>query len=162
MRRFQLIFALILLFALTACGSRSGVGTETCTFSISCATVLDNMDQLASGKAGLVPKDGWILEPTDVTFNEGESVFDVLLHVCREQKIHMEFADAPMYDSAYIEGIGNLYEFDCGSLSGWMYKVDDWFPNYGCSRYMLEDGDVVCWVYTCDLGDDVGDDSLRG
>lgn len=43
-----------------------------------------------------------------------------------------------MYNSAYIEGINNLYEFDCGSLSGWMYKVNEWFPNYGCSRYVLK------------------------
>ena len=38
-----------------------------------------------------------------------------------------------------------------------MYKVNDgWFPNYGCSRYQLRDGDVMEWVYTCDLGKDVG------
>ena len=68
----------------------------------------------------------------------------------------MEFENTPMYNSAYIEGIHNLYEFDCGELSGWMYKVNDWFPNYGCSRYQLQDGDVICWEYTCDLGVDVG------
>ena len=33
-----------------------------------------------------------------------------------------------MYNSYYVEGIGNLYEFDCGSESGWMYKVNGWFP----------------------------------
>ena len=70
--------------------------------------------------------------------------------------IHMEFEDTPMYNSAYIEGINNLYEFDCGELSGWMYKVNGWFPNYGCSRYQLKEGDVIEWVYTCDLGVDVG------
>ena len=37
-----------------------------------------------------------------------------------------------------------------------MYQVNDWFPNYGCSRYQLQDGDVIHWVYTCDLGYDVG------
>ena len=52
--------------------------------------------------------------------------------------------------------IANLYEFDVGELSGWMYKVNGWFPNYGCSRYLLADGDNVEWVYTCDLGSDVG------
>ena len=56
----------------------------------------------------------------------------------------------------YIQGINNLYEFDVGSLSGWMYSVNGWFPNYGCSRYALQYGDVVYWVYTCDLGYDVG------
>ncbi len=132
----------------------------TCTLSISCATILDNMEQLEEEKAPLVPEDGWILEPVEVSFTEGESVFDVLLHTCQENKIHMEYTDTPMYNSAYIEGIHNLYEFDCGSLSGWMYSVNGWFPNYGCSRYALCDGDVVEWVYTCDLGKDVGDNSL--
>ena len=27
-----------------------------------------------------------------------------------------------------------------------MCKVNGWFPNYGCSRYQVEDGDVICWV----------------
>ncbi len=43
-----------------------------------------------------------------------------------------------------------------GNLSGWMYSVNGWFPNYGCSRYALKDGDIVEWRYTCDLGYDVG------
>lgn len=128
----------------------------TCTISISCATILDHMDWLDPEKVELVPEDGWILEPTEVTFYEGESVFNVLQRTCKQQGIHMEFENTPMYNSAYIEGIHNLYEFDCGELSGWMYKVNEWFPNYGCSRYQLRDGDVICWEYTCDLGVDVG------
>ena len=91
-----------------------------------------------------------------VEFSEGESVFDVLQHTCRERGIHMESSWTPIYNSAYVEGIANLYEFDVGSQSGWMYKVNGWFPNYGCSRYQLQNGDVIEWVYTCDLGDDVG------
>ena len=89
-------------------------------------------------------------------FTEGESIFDVLKRVCRENKIHMEFSETPVYQSAYIEGIGNLYEFDCGEGSGWMYRVNGEFPNYGCSRYTLADDDTVEWVYTCDFGADVG------
>ena len=134
----------------------------TCTISISCATILDNMDLCAEEKTELVPADGWILQPVTATFYEGESVFDVLMRICQENKIHMEYMDTPMYTSAYIEGIANLYEFDVGALSGWMYNVNAWFPNYGCSRYALQDGDVVQWVYTCDLGADVGDNSMGG
>ncbi|MDD6315791.1 MAG: DUF4430 domain-containing protein [Clostridia bacterium] len=132
---------------------------QTCTLSISCASILDNMDWLDPDKTGLVPQDGWILGPVQVTFTPGESVFDLLLRVCREQGIHMEYEDTPMYNSAYIEGIANLYEFDCGELSGWMYSVNGWFPNYGCSRYQVQPGDTVCWVYTCDQGEDVGGSS---
>ena len=128
----------------------------TCTLSISCATILDNMDLCKEEKRELVPEDGWILKPMTVTFYEGESVFNILQRTCKQQKIHMEFENTPIYNSAYIEGINNLYEFDVGNTSGWMYKVNGWFPNYGCSRYQLQNGDVIEWVYTCDLGDDVG------
>lgn len=130
--------------------------THTCTISISCSTILGNMDYLDEAKHSLVPADGWILKPTQVTFNEGESVFDVLQRVTKNNKIHLESAFTPMYNSAYIEGINNLYEFDCGELSGWMYSVDGWFPNYGCSRYQVQAGDNIKWMYTCDLGKDIG------
>ena len=133
-----------------------GDAEYTCTLSISCATILDNLDLCDPEKVELVPAGGWILQPMTVTFYEGESVFNVLQRTCKQQKIHMEFSNTPIYNSAYIEGIHNLYEFDVGNLSGWMYKVNDWFPNYGCSRYQLKDGDVIEWVYTCDLGYDVG------
>ena len=128
----------------------------TCTISISCATILDHMDECDSAKVSLVPEDGWILQPTEVSASEGDSVFDVLQRTCKQYKIHMEYSNTPLYNSAYIEGIHNLYEFDVGSLSGWMYSVNGQFPNYGCSRYFVQSGDVIRWEYTCDLGVDVG------
>ena len=97
-----------------------------------------------------------ILDTVTVTFSEGESVFDVLKRMTRQQRIHMEFRSTPIYNSAYIEGIHNLYEFDCGNLSGWMYSVNGVWPDYGCSSCTLHDGDTVVWSYTCDLGRDVG------
>lgn len=127
----------------------------TCTLSVRCDTILNNMDWLNPEKVELVPEDGVIFPAAEVTFYEGESVFNVLQRELKKAKIHMEFTDTPMYNSAYIEGINNLYEFDCGEQSGWMYSVNGWFPNYGCSRYQLQDGDVVEWVYTCELGADV-------
>ena len=128
----------------------------TCTFSIECATILNNLDQLDPGKLEMVPSGGTILSSATVTFYEGESVFDVLQRVCRDKGIHLESSWTPIYNSAYIEGIHNLYEFDCGALSGWMYRVNGWYPNYGCSRYQLQQGDIVEWRYTCDLGNDIG------
>jgi len=110
----------------------------------------------SNGKAEVIPENGVIYETREVEFYEGESVFDVLLREVKKEKIHMEFSMTPIYNSNYIEGINNLYEFDGGELSGWMYKVNGWYPNYGCSRYQLKDGDVIEWVYTCDLGRDVG------
>lgn len=130
--------------------------TYTCTFSIECSTILNNLNRLDPEKLEMVPSGGVILSKTTVTFYEGESIFDVLQRLCKEKGIHLESSWTPIYNSAYIEGIHNLYEFDCGALSGWMYKVNGWYPNYGCSRYQLKDGDVVEWRYTCDLGNDIG------
>ena len=126
-----------------------------CTFSISCATILDNKDKMSSDIADIVPTDGWILKPQKVEITEGESVFEVLTRVCKDKKIHMEYSWTPIYNSAYIEGIANIYEFDCGDLSGWMYKVNDWYPNYGCSRYVIKSGDTIEWNYTCNSGKDL-------
>ena len=135
---------------------QSAPETHTCTISIRCTTILDHLDEVSEGTKEILPADGWILYPVEVAFSEGETVFDVLQRVLQERKIHLEFSISPLYGSAYIEGISNLYEFDCGSLSGWMYSVNGWFPNYGCSSYVLSDADRIEWQYTCDLGYDVG------
>ena len=135
---------------------------HTATLSVRSDTILDNMDWLNPDKVELVPEDGVIFAKTQVTFYEGESVFNVLQREMKKAKIHMEFVNTPIYNSAYIEGINNLYEFDCGELSGWMYKVNNWFPNYGSSRYQLKAGDVIEWQYSCNLGEDIGgNNSMR-
>ncbi|MBQ1945015.1 MAG: hypothetical protein II346_08410 [Ruminococcus sp.] len=81
---------------------------HTCTFSVSCASVLAQKDTLSASVKEVVPDDGVILPPLSLSFNEGESVFDVLARVCREQHIHMEYTNTPIYNSAYIEGFCNL------------------------------------------------------
>lgn len=131
-----------------------------CTLSVSCKTILDNIDLLDKSKLEVLPEDGIIYAEKEVVFYDGESVFNVLQREMKKNKIHLEFEMTPVYNSNYIEGINNLYEFDCGELSGWMYKVNGWFPNYGSSRYRLRNGDKIEWVYTCDLGRDVGDNYM--
>lgn len=131
--------------------------TSACTISISCATLLDKIDTLPAAVSELVPADGWILAPTQEEFSDGESVLDILLRVTQREGIHMEYAGTAMGNSAYLEGIGNIYEFDAGELSGWMYSVNGIFPNYGCGQYFPQPGDEIKLVYTCDLGLDVGE-----
>lgn len=151
-------------FAFTAaCGPKTsgpntsgGAGELSCTLYIECTTILDNMDKFNTEKLEVLPENGVILEKCAINFTEGESVYDVMVRILKEKKIHMEATYTPIYDSAYVEGINNLYEFDCGEGSGWTYSVNGKFPNYGCSKYKLSNGDVVEWHYTCDFGADVG------
>lgn len=146
----------------TSSSTAGSVGTNgenvlTCTIQIRCDTILNNMGNLTAGKSAYVPSNGVILATSTVQFTDGETVFDVLKRACSYAGIQLEYSWTPMYNSYYIEGINNLYEFDCGNESGWMYKVNGWFPNYGCSSYPLKGGDTIVWCYTCNgLGADVG------
>ena len=54
---------------------------------------------------------------------------------------------------------GHLYRvgiprFFCAA-SGWEFFVNGWSPNYGAGNYIVSDGDVIAWRYTCDNGKDL-------
>ena len=134
----------------------SGVGdtadssdVKSCTIQIRCDDILKNMDSLKAGKEKFVPKNGIILSSSSVEFKDGDTGFDILKRACNTAGIHLEYSYTPMYGSYYVEGINNIYEFDCGNKSGWMYRVNGWSPNYGSSSYEMKDGDVIVWSYTC-------------
>lgn len=132
----------------------------TVTMSIRCDTVLENYDDLDDSLKSeqYIPPDGVILPVTEYVLREGDTVFSVLSRAVRHEHIQTDFqgADQNRYGTVYIRSINYLYEFSCGPQSGWMYRVNGEFPNVGCSDFKLKDGDVIEWVYTCDLGRDVG------
>jgi len=128
-------------------GSEPGGGTANQAEQT--MTVTLSIDALTIG-------GGYILPAQSVTALQGDTVFDVLARECVARGIHMEYVNTPVYNSAFIEGIANIYEFDYGELSGWMYSVNGVFPNSGCSQYVLSASDTVQLRYTCDLGKDIG------
>ena len=136
----------------------------TVTLEIRCDTLSNDMSKLENPAIEeYIPTDGVILEKTTYKGTTDNTVFDALNTLCRNNDIQLEFNYTPIYASYYIEGINYLYEFDGGPQSGWMYKVNDWFPNYGCSSYYLKDGDTIVWCYTCEgLGTDVGAEEWMG
>lgn len=132
--------------------------SKTVFLSIRCDTVLENWEDLDAALRfeKYVPASGEILPRTELALRKGDTVYDILNRVTRHYKIQMECIYTANYASVYVQGINHLYEFSCGELSGWMYTVNGVFPQYGCSRYTLSDGDEIVWCYTCDLGRDVG------
>lgn len=126
---------------------------DTVTLTIRCDTAVNNGMHLESKWAGIVPASGCILDTTTFEIEDGDTVFDVLCQARDKFKLHMQYKGAG--SGIYVEGINNLYEFDGGRWSGWMYCVNDWYPNYGCGVYYLQPGDVIEWNYTCDLGCDL-------
>ena len=129
-----------------------------CYITITCNTALES-GELSEAMFEILPENGVILENYEARYEDGESVFDVIARAVRENKIHMEYSGTKSVP--YIEGVANLYEFDCGSLSGWMYRVNGWFPSFGMGQYKVERGDSIELIYTCDLGKDVGDNYMK-
>ncbi len=112
----------------------------TVTISVTCKNALD--------KGADVPQSGYILQSTEYTAAQGETVFDVLSAVCAENGVSLEYQS-----KSYIQGIGGLKTFDCGGSSGWMYRVNGIAPSKGASKYTLSDGDVIEWYYVTGPGD---------
>lgn len=121
-----------------------------CQIEIECVNITDQSKVTNAAILPYIPSDGIILRQKQKTVPKGSSVYDVLQQVARENGISVDS------DDGYIRGIANIYEFDAGTLSGWMYLVNGKAPNYGCDSYQVQENDVIKWCYTCDLGKDVG------
>ena len=123
----------------------NAIGTVTVT--IRCDTVVGKSD------SQYIPDDGIILGVTEQEISEGDTVYDILIEVARVHHIQVE--NNGNDKMAYIVGIGYLYEFDFGDLSGWVYRVNGQDTSVGCAEYKLSDGDAIEWLYTCSLGEDL-------
>ena len=131
----------------------SQTSQTTCTFQIDCTTAVEYQG-LSNELRRVLPENGVLYSGT-VEIREGDSVFDILTRVTRESGIPMEFSSSAAFGSKYIEGINSLYEFDCGSNSGWTYFVNGERPGVGCDKCRVNPGDNVRWFYTLDLGNDI-------
>ncbi|PIC82526.1 S-layer homology domain-containing protein [Sporosarcina sp. P1] len=92
-----------------------------------------------------------------VAVEEGDTVLSVLKRSVKANNISMSYRGGE-HESAYVEGIQGVFEFDRGQGSGWMYSVNGIFPNRGAGVIKLIPGDKVEWKYTIDLGKDLNAD----
>ena len=116
------------------------------------AVVTLSVDKLTINK-------GYVISPTTVKINRGETVWDVLKREMDNRGIAYEFEESSEFGSVYVQSIAGDGEFDHGPLSGWMYSVDGIYPSYGCSKYILSGGENIEWRYTTNLGEDLGQDN---
>lgn len=114
--------------------------TVTVTISISCEKAF------AYGKD--VPQSGYFLTPCKYTAEQGATVFDVLEAVAKENGITLKYQS-----KSYIQAINGLAEKDCGSGSGWTYRVNGVKPNKSAAKYELSDGDIIEWYYALSPND---------
>ena len=99
------------------------------------------------------PKGKTYLKKTSYSMEEGHTVYDLL------NKTGLDVEVTKSAYGIYVKSIEGLAEFDEGAESGWMYRVNGDFSDYSASLYSLSEGDYVEWLYTRELGDDIGDNS---
>lgn len=115
-------------------------------FRIDCTAILDKRDLWKDGIEEVIPKSGVFYSGT-VSFQTGDTVYDILKKICADNGIALDSQYTPLYETYYVRGIGNLYEFDCGSESGWKYSVNGILPGVGSSGYTVKNGDKVVFFY---------------
>lgn len=120
-----------------------------CEITIRCDSILKHMDEVEDGVKTYIPADGMILEQTSVKVEMGDTAYSLLQKVCQAKDIALDASYTNAYSSAYVRGIGHIYEKQVGLNSGWLYLVNGKLQGYGASRYQLKEGDQIEWVYSC-------------
>lgn len=85
----------------------------------------------------------WVSK-TAVTVDKGSYVIDAVTKALSIEGIPYT------NDDNYISSIRGLSEFDNGSLSGWMYKLNGNYPSLGVAEQTLHSGDKIVFHYTDD------------
>ena len=97
---------------------------------------------------------GVILDSTKVEIRDEDRVLDVIKRATKTADIHLAYRGRGAF--AYVEGIDQLYEFDHGPKSGWMFRVNGVFATKSAGSVKVKPGDQIEWLYTKDLGKDIG------
>lgn len=118
---------------------------STCTLTIECTAVLDNMSSLKAGHEKYVPDDGYILSNKKMTVSKGDTVYNVLKEACSENGIRLTASNSTF--GIYVSGINNIDEKDCGKNSGWTYWVNGNMPMVTCGKYTVNNGDEIKFSY---------------
>ena len=158
MKRILTWLLIIITFLCSCKGTEEAIsyeGSLSCKLTVKCDTVLGNIDKLNKDKAELIPENGILLENEEVLFEDGASVFDILTVACRKNKIIVNTKKNTGSGTVYIEGINNLIYGDCGELSGWMFFVNGKSAEEAADKLIVKDGDIIEWLYTCDMGNDL-------
>lgn len=124
----------------------SGGGTEAPP-----SYVTLSVDKLTINRGYTIPAEQVPLQP-------GDTAWTVLKRALDAKGIGYDYVWIEKYGSVYVQSIDGDGEFDHGSGSGWMYSVNGTYPNYGASKYALQNGDTLQWRYTTNLGVDLGQD----
>ncbi|SHI15051.1 protein of unknown function [Sporobacter termitidis DSM 10068] len=115
---------------------------------------------------------GAIISPTQVPYKAGDNIAVVTMRLLDALGIGYKntgtiqnafylsaIQNFKLSDGTEIESFG---EFDSGAGSGWMVTFNNWYINSSTSDFKVENGDIIRWQNTCQIGADIGCDWENG
>lgn len=128
----------LVLIGLSACGVSEDTSSEqsSLALNLSSSEVSSSAAEELSTATVEVVVDEEIVETTDVTFEEGDFLQDVMI----------EQLDATVSEG-FLSAIGE-YEQSETENKWWMYTVNQEEITVGAGEFVLEDGDTVVWELT--------------
>lgn len=95
------------------------------------------------------PKDkGTILPATKVSIKDGDTILQVLLHAASSHSPKLVVDYTGSGAMAYVQGIDNIYEFDYGAKSGWLFKQNGVSLTKSVGVTNIKAGDRIECYYT--------------
>lgn len=101
-------------------------------------------------KVGIYTDEKALVESIDIDYKEGDTAYTVL-----KRLLGNKVDSIGSGENLYVQGIDELYEFDKGSQSGWVYAVNRSMPQVSAGIFDIKAGDEIIWHYTLDLGKDI-------
>ena len=124
------------------------------TITANCFDALNKSEVIPDG----IINDGYLVPENTYVLEKGTTVYDAIVYACKEADVVLDAQEGSYAGESYtyINSIAGLASGDMGSMSGWVYYVNDQSPDVSCEKYVLKDGDVVRWEFYTegDNGDD--------
>ncbi|MBQ7739793.1 MAG: DUF4430 domain-containing protein [Eubacterium sp.] len=118
--------------------------------TIDCNKALNNLDKISvEGKDELIshiPKSGYIIRDYRVPYSKNLTAYDAVMQTCSSNSIQIGAKDTQY--GKYVFEINYIAEKDFTTGSGWIYHVNQKFPNCSLDKYKLNPGDRIIISYT--------------
>ncbi|MCD7741349.1 MAG: DUF4430 domain-containing protein [Ruminococcus sp.] len=155
---FLAIFIFIIVFAIRPSNSGDFSSTNvdntiyvTLTIDYSAVLEEDNYSKLSDNLKDdeILSDSGTFLNDIEIELSDESTVLDALILACNENNLSLDYEPASkvLQNTAYINGIGGLYEGDCTKSSGWVYCVNGIEPDVGTDDYLLSDNDEILFEF---------------
>lgn len=158
-RKIGILSIIVAMIFAVGCGTSnldangSSENQITCTVEIDCNNIVQNQEGIKDGVKKIIPNDGVILKRTEVTVDQGDSIFDATKKVCKDNKISFIYEGKD--DTAYVKGIANIFEKDAGKTSGWLCEENNKALSKSAGATKVEEGSEIHWGYVKNYKDEI-------